>query len=146
MRAGAMPGTQSGLRSRSARDTIPADRANARQRLGADQALQTNSETRSPDTSCYLRTNGEQHAWRAAGGTAGLSAHCPVLCQVARKSGAVGRSATLVSHRQRGTAKISARPITDPARTPAAGLTPPTMVANRDANCRRDWSELPDLG
>src|SRR5262249_58044216 len=80
------------------------------------------------------------------GGTAGLAAHCPVLCQVARKSGAVGRSATLVSHPQRGTAKISARPTTDPARTPAAGLTPPAMVANRDANCRRAWSQLPDLG
>jgi len=28
----------------------------------------------------------------------------------------------VVSHSERGTAKISARPATDPARTPAAGL------------------------
>src|SRR6266699_3947976 len=89
---------------------------------------------------------GEQHAWRAADGAAGLSAHRPVLCQVARKSGAVGRGAALVSHSERGTAKISARPATDPARTPTAGLTPPATVANWDANCRRAWSQLPDLG
>src|SRR5204863_8532719 len=66
---------------------------------------------------------GEQHAWRAADGAAGLSAHRPLLCRVASKSGAVGRSAALVSDFERGTAKISARPATDPARTPAAGLT-----------------------
>ena len=68
-------------------------------------------------------TVGEQHAWRASDGTAGLSAHRPLLCQLASKSGAVGRRAALVSHLERGTAKISARPATDPARTPAAGLT-----------------------
>jgi hypothetical protein len=34
----------------------------------------------------------------------------------------------------------------DPACAPAAGLTPPATVANRDANCRRAWSQLPDLG
>src|SRR5262249_37238989 len=89
---------------------------------------------------------GEQHAWRAADGTAGLSAHRPVLCRIASKSGAVGYSAALVPHPERGTANISARPATDPARTPAAGLTPPATVANRDANCRRAWSQLPDLG
>src|SRR5262249_20438725 len=89
---------------------------------------------------------GEQHAWRAADGTAGLSAHRPLLCRVARKSGAVGRRAALVPHLERGTAKISARPAIDPARTPAAGLTPPATVANRGANCRRAWGQLPDLG
>src|SRR5262249_32441278 len=68
-------------------------------------------------------TVGEQHAWRAADGAAVLSAHCPVLCQVTRKSGAVGHGAARVSHLERATAKISARPATDPARTPAAGLT-----------------------
>src|SRR5262249_36565437 len=89
---------------------------------------------------------GEQHAWRAANGAAGLSAHRPVLCKLARKSGAVGCSAALVSHPKPGTAKISARPATDPARTPAAGLTPPARVAHPDPNCRRVWSQLPDLG
>src|SRR5262249_46126254 len=53
---------------------------------------------------------GEQHPWRAASGAAGLSAHRPVLCQLARKSGAVGCSAALVSHPERGSAKISAWP------------------------------------
>ena len=89
---------------------------------------------------------GEQHAWRAANGAAGLSAHRPVLCQVARKSGAVGCSATLVSHPQRGAAKISARPATNPASTPPARLTPPAIVANWYANCRPAWRQLPDLG
>jgi hypothetical protein len=35
---------------------------------------------------------------------------------------------------------------TDPARTAAAGLTPPATVANWDANCCHVWSQLPDLG
>src|SRR5215468_4467704 len=68
-------------------------------------------------------TVGEQHAWRAADGAAGLSAHRPLLCQLARNSGAVRRRATLVPHLERGTAKISARPATDPARAPAVDLT-----------------------
>jgi hypothetical protein len=33
-----------------------------------------------------------------------------------------------------------------PASTPSARLTLPAMVANRDANCRRAWSQLPELG
>src|SRR5262249_30014791 len=89
---------------------------------------------------------GEQHAWRAASGAAGLSAHPPVLFPGARKSAAVGCSAALVSHPQRGAAKISARPATNPASTPAARLTPPAVVANWDANRRRAWRQLPDLG
>src|SRR6516165_8290336 len=89
---------------------------------------------------------GEQHAWRPASGAAGLSAHRPVLCQLARKSGAVGCSAALVSHPQRGAAKISARPATNPASTPAARLTPPAVVASWDANRRRPSRQLPDLG
>src|SRR5215472_768941 len=88
---------------------------------------------------------GEQHAWRAAGGAAGLSAHRPLLCQIARKSGAVGRAAALVSHPERGAPKISARPPVDPAGTPATELIPPAVVANRDANCGCAWSQLPDL-
>ena len=70
----------------------------------------------------------------------------PVLWQVARKSGAVGCSAALVSHPERGSAKISARSATDPACTPAAGLTPPATVTNRDPNYRRAGRQLPDLG
>jgi hypothetical protein len=89
---------------------------------------------------------GEQHAWRAADGTAGLSAHCALFCRVARKSGAVGHRAALVSHPQRGAAKISARPAIDPARTPAAGLNPPATVANQDENRRCVQGQLPNLG
>src|SRR6201998_2081863 len=55
---------------------------------------------------------------------AGLSAHRPVLCQLARKSGAVGCSAALVSHPQRGAAKISARPPTHPASTASSQVDP----------------------
>src|SRR5262249_39881404 len=54
--------------------------------------------------------------------------------------------AVLVSHPQRGAAKISARPATNPASTPPARLTPPAIVANRHANCRRAWRQLPKLG
>src|SRR5262249_3185610 len=85
-------------------------------------------------------------AWRTADGAAGLSAHRPLLCRLARKSGAVGRRAALVPHLERSTAEISGRPATDPARPPAAGLAPPATVANRGANCCRAWSQLPDLG
>ena len=77
-------------------------------------------------------THGEQQAARRA-----YLRIARFFASLREKSGAVGRSATLVSHPQRGTAKISARPTTDPARTPAAGLTPPATVANRDVNCRR---------
>src|SRR5262249_25811592 len=81
-----------------------------------------------------------------ASGAAGLPAHGRVLGQVAKKGGAVGCSAAMVSHPQRGAAKISARPATNPASTPPARLTPPAIVANWYANCRPAWRQLPDLG
>jgi len=105
------------------------------------QAIARKTQHAGRTTLSVSSTHGEQQAARRA-----YLRIAPVLCQVARKSGAVGPAATLVSHPERGTAKISARPATDPARPPAAGLTPPATVANRDANCRRAWSQLPDLG
>ena len=86
-------------------------------------------------------THGEQQAARRA-----YLRIARFFASLREKSGAVGRTATLVSHPERGTAKISMRPTPDPARTPAARLTPPAMVANRGANCRRPWGQLPHLG
>jgi hypothetical protein len=91
------------------------------------QAIARKTQHAGRTTLSVSSTHGEQQTARQA------------YLRIARFFRAVGRSATLVSHPERGTAKISARPTTDPARTPAAGLTPPAMVANRDANCRRAW-------
>src|SRR5262249_26578297 len=105
------------------------------------QAIARKTQHAGRTTLSVSSTHGEQRTARRA-----YLPTARVFCRVARKSGAVGRRAALVPHLERGTAKISARPAIDPARTPAAGLTPPATVANRGANCRRAWGQLPDLG
>ena len=102
------------------------------------QAIARKTQHAGRTTLSVSSTHGEQQTARRA-----YLRIARLLCRVASKSGAVGRGAALVSDPERGTAKISARPATDPARTPAAGLTRPLrlqtgtqIAAAPGVNCR----------
>jgi len=68
------------------------------------------------------QTDRQQYARRAAQNASCLPAHCCLLRQLAANNGAVGSGAAMVSHPQRSSPPLPARPPTHSAGTPRTGV------------------------